>query len=65
VESAKKSNENVRDPRAYYHYLMALQAVREHQFEQASENYRLVVRFAPGDYEFYSQLAINLIRAGE
>jgi len=63
--SAKKSNENVRDPRAYYHYLMALRAVREHQFEQASENYRLVVRFAPGDYEFYSQLAINLIRAGE
>ena len=63
--SARKSNENIRDPRAYYYYLMALQAVREHQFEQASENYRLMVRFAPDDYEFYSQLAINLIRAGE
>ena len=61
----KKTNENVRDPRAYYYYLMALQAVREHQFEQASENYRLMVQFAPDDYEFYSQLAINLIRAGE
>ena len=43
---------------------MALQAVREHQFEKASESYRLVVQFAPDDYEFYSQLAINLIRAG-
>ena len=63
--SAKKSNENIRDPRAYYYYLMALQAVREHQFEKASENYRLVVQFAPDDYEFYSQLAINLIRAGK
>ena len=44
---------------------MALQAVREHQFEQASEHYRQVVQFVPDDYEFYIQLAINLIRAGE
>jgi len=63
--SAKESNENVRDPRAYYYYLMALQAVREHQFEQASENYRLMVQFDPYDYKSYAQLAINLIRSGK
>ena len=63
--SRGKDRENIRDPRVYYHYLMALQGVRGHQFEQASDNFSKVVQFAPGDYEFYLQSAINLIRAGK
>ena len=63
--SRGKDIENIRDPRVYYHYLMALQGVRGHQFEQASDNFSKVVQFAPGDYEFYLQSAINLIRAGK
>ncbi len=63
--SKGKDRENIRDPRAYYHYLMALQGVRGHKFEEASDNFSKVVQFAPGDYEFYLQLAINLIRAGK
>jgi tetratricopeptide (TPR) repeat protein len=63
--SRGKDRENIRDPRVYYHYLMALQGVRGHQFEQASDNFSKVIQFAPGDYEFYRQSAINLIRAGK
>ena len=63
--SGKKSRKNIKDPRAYYHYLMALRALESHQFEQASENFRNVVQFDPDDFKFSHQLAINLIRAGK
>jgi len=63
--SGEKSRENIKDPRAYYHYLMALRALESHQFEQASENFRNVVQFDPDDFKFSHQLAINLIRAGK
>jgi tetratricopeptide (TPR) repeat protein len=63
--SEERSSENVRDPRAYYHYLMALRAVEGHQFEQASENFRKVVEFDSSNFKFSHQLAINLIRSGK
>jgi len=63
--SRERNDENVRDPRAYYHYLMALRAVEGHQFEKASENFRKVVQFDPGNVKFSHQLAINLIRSGK
>ena len=59
-----ETRKNIRDPRAYYHYLMALRAVEGHQFEKASANFRKVVQFDPGSFKFSYQLAINLIRAG-
>ena len=58
-------SQNAKDPRAYYHYLMALRAVEGHQFEQASENFRRVVQFDPDNFKFSHQLAINLIRSGK
>ncbi len=61
----EKREGNTKDPRAYYHYLLALQAVRGHQFEKASENLRKLVQFDPNNFEFHRQLVINLIRAGE
>ena len=63
--SEGRNSQNVRDPRAYYHYLMALRAVEGHQFEQASENFRKVVQFDPGNFKFFHQLTINLIRSGK
>jgi len=63
--SEERSSGNVRDPRAYYHYLMALRAVEGHQFEQASENFRKVVEFDSSNFKFSHQLAINLIRSGK
>ncbi|MBT6601246.1 MAG: tetratricopeptide repeat protein [Nitrospina sp.] len=59
-----ETRKDIRDPRAYYHYLMALRAVEGHQFEKASANFRKVVQFDPGSFKFSYQLAINLIRAG-
>ncbi|SVE08029.1 uncharacterized protein METZ01_LOCUS460883, partial [marine metagenome] len=63
--SGKQTQKNIRDPRAYYHYLMALQAVRGHQFERASENFRGVIQFNSSDSKFYRQLAMNLVRSGK
>jgi tetratricopeptide (TPR) repeat protein len=53
------------DPRSYYYFLMALQTIRDHQFEKASENLRKVIKFNPNAFEFHQQLAINLIRSGK
>ena len=35
----KKDGKAAHDPRAYYHYLMALKEVRLHQFEKAAEHF--------------------------
>ena len=63
---SKKQTENTtRDPRAYYHYLMVLKAVRGHQFEKAVENFRGMIQFDPTDPKIHHQLAMNLIRSGK
>ncbi len=62
--SAKQSG-MARDPRSYYHYLMALKEIREHQFERAADNFRKLVEFDRSDSQFYRQLAMNLLRAGK
>ncbi|MCH8156952.1 MAG: DUF721 domain-containing protein [Nitrospinae bacterium] len=65
-ELAKKQSGRIaRDPRAYYHYLMALKEVRRHQFEKAAEHFRKVVEFEVDDSLFHRQLAMNLLRAGK
>ena len=63
-KSTKKIQDNT-DPRSYYYFLMALQTIRDHQFEKSSENLRKVIQFNPNAYEFHHQLAINLIRSGK
>ncbi len=61
----KQDGRPVRDPRAYYHYLMALKEVRLHQFEKAAEHFREAVEFDTTNLSLHRQLAINLLRAGE
>jgi tetratricopeptide (TPR) repeat protein len=55
----------VRDPRAYYHYLMALREVRLYQFEKAAEHFRKAVEVDTTNLSIHRQQAINLLRAGE
>ena len=64
-KQSKKSIQDNKDPRSYYHFLMTLQTIRDHQFEKASENLRKVIQFNPNAFEFHHQLAINLIRSGK
>ena len=61
----KQDGRVVRDPRAYYHYLMALREVRLHRFEKAAEHFREVAGFDTTNSSSHQQLAINLLRAGE
>jgi tetratricopeptide (TPR) repeat protein len=61
----KQDGRVVRDPRAYYHYLMALREVRLHQFEKAAEHFRKVAGFDTTSSSSHRQLAMNLLRAGE
>ena len=63
--STNHSEDIVRDPRAYYHYMIALNEIRKHQFEKATESFRRIIQFDPSDPKFHHQLALNLIRAGE
>ena len=63
--SAKQTGVAVRDPRSYYHYFMALNEIRHHQFGKAADNFRKLVEFDKGDSQFYRQLAMNLLRAGK
>ncbi len=63
--SAKQTGVVVRDPRSYYHYFMALNEIRHHQFGKAADNFRKLVEFDKGDSQFYRQLAMNLLRAGK
>ena len=64
-KQSTKTIQNNTDPRSYYYFLMALQTIRDHQFEKASENLRKVIEFNPKAFEFHQQLAINLIRSGK
>ena len=61
----KQDGRAIRDPRAYYHYLMALKEVRLHQFEKAAEHFLEAVEFDTTNSSLHRQLAINLLRAGE
>lgn len=56
---------DLKDPRAYYHYLMALKAERDYQFEDAAEHYRKVVEHDPKTAGFHELLARQLLRAGK
>jgi len=54
-----------RDPRSYYHYLIALKAEREYRFEEATDNYRQAVAYDPKVESLREKLAIHLLREGE
>ncbi len=61
----KQDGGAVRDPRAYYHYLMALKKVRLHQFEEAARHFSEAVEFDITNSLLHRQLTMNLLRAGK
>ena len=67
IEELNKKNAatNLKDPRAYYHYLMALKADQEGQFETAAQHYGKVIQFDPNLVEFYEVWTKLLLRSGE
>jgi tetratricopeptide (TPR) repeat protein len=54
-----------RDPRSYYHYLMALKAERNNLFETATVHYNEVIRFDPAAEDIYEHLAVLYLRSGQ
>ncbi len=63
--AVKNLQELNKDPRAYYHYLMALKAEQDYQFEDAAGHYREVIRHDNQVAEFHQHLASHLLRAGK
>lgn len=61
----KKPEANFRDPRAYYHYLMALKAERSRQFKEAAEHYIKVAEYDPNKEECFEKLVLFLLRSGQ
>jgi len=54
-----------RDPRSYYHYLMALNAEKGYQMEQAASHYKEVVQHDPETERFQEKWIRLLLRTGQ
>jgi len=54
-----------RDPRSYYHYLLALKAESKSRFEEAATHYMEVVRYDPGMEDMREILVQLLLRSGQ
>ena len=66
-EDSKKFSQqpDARDPRSYYHYLMALQAEKQYQMEQAALHYKEVVQHDPEAERFHEKWIRLLLRTGQ
>ncbi|MBT3922611.1 MAG: tetratricopeptide repeat protein [Nitrospina sp.] len=66
-ENSKKHSQkqDTRDPRSYYHYLMALQAEKQYQMEQAASHYKEVVQHDPEAERFHEKWIRLLLRTGQ
>ena len=54
-----------RDPRSYYHYLVALKAEKNYQMEQAALHFEEVVQYDPEAERFHEKLVRLLLRTGQ
>ena len=54
-----------RDPRSYYHYLMAVKAEKGYQLEQAALHYKEVVQHDPETERFHEKWIRLLLRTGQ
>ena len=61
----KNSIVKTRDPRSYYHFLMALKAERESQFEEAASHYHEVIKFDTSAEDIYERLTVLYLRSGQ
>lgn len=62
---ANNPDKDYKDPRSYYHFLMAVRAEREWDFAEAAKNYEKVVNHDPTNHEFRLTLARLYLRLGE
>lgn len=61
----KQPSGSLHDPRAYYHFLMALKYERERDFDQAAVHYRQLVVHDPEREIFSQHLVELLLRTGQ
>ncbi len=61
---ANNPAKDYKDPRSYYHFLMAVRAEREGDFEGAARNYEKVVKHDPDSRDFRLILARLYLRLG-
>jgi len=66
-ENKKQHSQNLdtRDPRSYYHYLMAVKAEKTYQLEQAASHYKKVVQHDPETERFQEKWIRLLLRTGQ
>ena len=53
-----------KDPRAYFHYLMSLEAEKKFQFENAASHYKEIVKYDPETEKFFEKHVQLLLRSG-
>ncbi len=56
---------DTRDPRSYYHYLLALKAEKGYQMDQAAVHYKEVVQYDPETERFHEKWVRLLLRTGQ
>ena len=56
---------DTRDPRSYYHYLMAVKAEKKYQLKQAALHYKEVVQHDPETERFHEKWIRLLLRTGQ
>lgn len=61
----KRPEAGLRDPRAYYHYLIAMKAERKRDFKEAADQYALAVESDPKNESFHNKLVLFLQRTGQ
>jgi tetratricopeptide (TPR) repeat protein len=54
-----------KDPRAYFHFLMSLEAEKKFQFEEAALQYKEIVKYDPETEKFFEKHVRLLLRAGQ
>ncbi len=55
---------SIGDPRAYYHFLMALKAEQTNRFEDAAAHYGSAAKFEPGKLLFHKKVITHKLRLG-
>lgn len=61
---AKNPEADLRDPRAYYHYLMGLQNFREARFDKSRSHFAELVKYEPDREDFIQRLIRLSLRTG-
>ncbi len=54
-----------KDPRAYFHFLMSLEAEKKFQFEKAAMHYKEIVKYDPDTEKFFEKHVRLLLRTGK